>query len=176
MSYLINFLGGRKQTQSGVLFAQTVDSTEVVNTVTETTISDTGYGSLVLPANFLTVGKCLKIRGYGIHSSTGNPTITLKIKLGSTVVGTVTGTSGNGTNDEFQFEGILVCRTVGASGTVQTNGSYFELHGSGLIEGGGGLVTLNTTISQTLSVTFEWGTASAGNTLTLKNLILECLN
>lgn len=177
MSYLINFLGGRKQTQSGVLFTQT-DTVTVANTVTETTLSGTGVGSLTIPANFFIIGRTLRIRGFGYHSSTGNPTITLRFKLGSTTIGTVTGASGNGSNDGFEFDGVLTCRTTGASGTIQAQGSYQELQPNGLIEGGGNTstTTINTTTSQTLSITVQWGTASASNTISLTNLILESLN
>lgn len=176
MSYIIDFLGGRKGHPEAVLFVQT-DTVTVANTTTETALSGTGVGSLVLPANFLIIGRTIRIRGFGYHSSTGNPTVTFRVKLGSTTVGTVTGTGGNGTNDGFEFDGVLTCRTTGASGTVQPQGKYQELHPSGLIEGGGSTstVTIDTTVSQTISLTFQWGTANAGNTISLTNFIVERL-
>lgn len=176
MSYLIDFLGGKKGYPESVLFVQT-NTVTVANTTSETALSGTGVGSLVLPANFFIIGRTIRLRGFGYHSSTGNPTITFKVKFGSTVVGTVTGASGNGTNDGFEFDGVITCRTTGASGTVQPQGKYQELHSLGLIEGGGATstVTIDTTVSQTLSLTIQWGTANAGNTISLTNFILERL-
>lgn len=176
MSYIVDFLGGRKGHPEAVLFVQT-DTVTVANTVTETAISGTGVGSLVLPANFFIVGRSIRLRGFGYHSSTGNPTITLRVKFGSTVVGSVSGASGNGSTDGFEFDGIITCRTTGASGTVQSQGKYQELQNSGLTEGGGSTstVTIDTTASQTVSLTIEWGTANAGNTISLTNFILERL-
>ena len=176
MSYIIDFLGGRKGHPEAILFVQT-NTVTVANTTSETTLSGSGVGSLVLPANFLITGRSLRVRGFGYHSSTGNPTITLKFKLGSIVVGTITGTSGNGSNDGFEFDGILTCRTTGASGTVFVQGRYEELQNSGLREGGGNTstTTIDTTASQTVSITAQWGTANAGNTISLTNFILERL-
>lgn len=176
MSYLINFIGNIKQRSSGILFVKT-DSTTVANTATESSLVGNGVGSITLPTNFLTVGRTLRIRGFGYHSSTGNPTFTIRFKLGSTTVGTVTGTSGNGSNDGFEFDGILTCRTIGSSGTVQAQGSYRELQSNGLIAGGGNTstTTINTTLSHTIAVTVQWGTADAGNTITLTNMVIESL-
>lgn len=67
------------------LFAQTTNQT-VANTVTETTLIDGGVGTLALPANFFKVGKSIRFELLGYHSSTANPNITIKVKLGSTVV------------------------------------------------------------------------------------------
>jgi hypothetical protein len=176
MSYLIDFLGGRKGYPEAILFVQTQTVT-VANTTTETTLLGTGVGSLILPANFLIAGRSIRVRGFGYHSSTGNPTVTIRFKLGTTTVGTITGAGGNGTNDGFEFDGILTCRTTGASGTVQAQGKYQELHPAGLIEGGGNTstTTLDTTINNQLNITFQWGTASASNTISLTNFILERL-
>lgn len=176
MSYLIDFLGGIKGYPESVLFIQT-DTVTVANTASETTLSGTGVGSLTLPANFFILGRSVRFRGLGYHSSTGNPTITFKVKFGSTVLETITGTSGNGTNDGFEFDGIITCRTTGSSGTLQSQGKYQELHTSGLNQGGGNTstVTINTTTSQTVSITVQWGTANSGNTISLTNFILERL-
>lgn len=176
MSYAIDFIGGRKGYPESALFIQT-STTTVSNTAIESSLLGTGVGSLTIPANFLVAGRTLRIRGFGYHSSTGNPTITLRFKLGSTTIGTVTGTGGNGSNDGFEFDGVLTCRTTGVSGTVQAQGKYQELHPSGLIEGGGNAstTTIDTTASHSIAITFQWGTAAVGNTISLTNLIVERL-
>jgi hypothetical protein len=114
----------------------------------------------------------------GYHSSTGNPTITIRVKLGSTTICTMTGSSGNSSNDTFEISNMLTVRTTGGSGTVFSQGKYEEVHNSGLRTGcdNTGTSTIDTTASQAVTLTAEWGTAAAGNTISLSNLVLEELN
>jgi hypothetical protein len=149
-------LGTRNQKSVGNLFAQTASVT-VANTVTETTLLGSGSGTLTLPANFLKVGTSLRLRAAGYHSSTGNPTITIRIKLGSTTIATMSGTGGNGTNDSWEVNLDLTVRTVGASGTIFAQGKYAELHSAGLVAGSDNTVTttIDTTASITVNMTLE---------------------
>ena len=84
------------------------------------------------------------------------------------------------TNEVWEVSYILTCRTTGASGTVIGQG-HFEFDNStnsGLFEGmpATGTTTIDTTASQAVSVTVEWGAADAANTISCTNLILEVLN
>ena len=167
-----------RQTLSGVLFTQTADAT-VANTVTETTIVGTGVGSMTLPANFFVAGKTIRIKCFGYHSAAASPTIRIRIKLGSTVIlDTTAVASKNGTNDGFTIEGIITCRTTGVTGTIYGQGNYIEFQSPSIDEGmvGTATTTIDTTTSQAIGVTAEWGTANASNTITTTNLILEVLN
>jgi hypothetical protein len=159
------------------MFTQTATGS-CTNTTTQTTITSTGVGSLTLPANFFIAGRTLKIEGMGYHSSTGNPSITIRVKLGSTTIATLTGSSGNGSNDTFRVSGVITCRTTGASGTVFPQLEYDEIQHNGLTAGSDGTaaVTIDTTINQALTITAQWGTANAGNTINLTNLTVVALN
>lgn len=181
MSYLINFIGKRKQTQVGSLFVGTTTVT-VANTVTETSLTDGGIGSLTLPANFLTVGRAIRIVGAGYHSNVNGNTLRIRVKLGSTTL-LDTGAQGTtaSTNDGFQLRAQIVCRSVGSSGTVMAQGEYKEYSGTPSSHDTFQLVntsttTVNTTISQAISITAEWGTASASNTISMAVCLVECLN
>lgn len=164
----------------GTLFTQTADTT-VANTTTETTLFGTGVavgGGLTLPANFFVAGKTIKIHIRGYHSSTGNPNVTFKVKLGSTVVATGTGVSGNGSTSGFYFDSEITCRTTGATGTVSAGAQYNEVHSSGLNLGivQTGTTTIDTTASHVLDVTITWGTANAGNTITSQISYVTIIN
>lgn len=181
MSYLINFLGGRKQTPTGTLFVGTSTVT-VANTVTETALTDGGIGSLTLPANFLTVGKSIRICGAGYHSNNNGDTLRIRIKLGSTTL-LDTGAQGTvaSTNDGFQIRAEITCRSTGASGSVMAQGEYKEYSGTPSAHDTFQLVntsttTINTTTSQAISITAQWGTASSGNTISMAVFTVECLN
>lgn len=171
------FNNGIKQFLNGNLFAQTASAT-CANTTTETTISSTGQGTLTLPANFFVAGKTIKIKAMGFHSSVSNPNLTMKVKFGSTVILT-TGTHAmhNDTSGLWEVEGIITCRTTGGSGTVFGQGLFqdFGTAGHGIQMVNTATVTVNTTTSQAVTVTAQWGTASASNTITCTNLILEVI-
>jgi hypothetical protein len=171
---LTQYTSGIKQWVDGSIFVQTADKT-IANTVTETTILGTGDGTLTLPANFFVAGKTIKFDIQGYHSSTGNPTVTVKIKLGGTVIATGTGSSGNGSTDGFTIAGTITCRTTGAGGTVVAAGFYDEWHTNGLKIGlvQTGTTTIDTTTSQVLDITVTWGTAAAGNTITSQIGLIE---
>lgn len=172
------YAAGVAQTVNGVLFTQTQTVT-VANTVSETALTGTGTGTLTLPANFFAAGKTIKIRALGYHSSTASPNITIRVKLGSTTILT-TGAiaSGNGSDDAWVCDAFFTCRTTGGTGTVIGQGYYEEVHGNG---NRGGMVntattTIDTTASQAISITVEWGTADAGNTISCTNVLIEVLN
>ncbi len=164
---LQTFESGIKQSLVGAIFTQTADTT-VANTTTETSIIGTGIGTISLPGSFFTAGKTINFHVHGYHSSTGNPTLTVRVKLGSTTVCSGIVTSGNGSTQGFNIDGLITCRTTGTTGTVSAGGEFSELHSSGQTTGliQTGTTTINTTSSQVLSITVQWGTASAGNTIT----------
>jgi hypothetical protein len=164
----------------GSVFVVTSSAT-VASTTTETTIIGSGTGSLVLPVNFFTVGKTLKFYLYGTIATILTPTIRIKAKLGSVIIldtavdtlSTITGTN------LFTTEGIITCRTTGATGTVFGQGLTLYYTGttglSGLASPNTTTSTIDTTATQTLDITVTWGTASASNTITGTNFVLNCL-
>lgn len=170
------YINGVKQYDTRALFSQTATVT-VANTTTETTLISTGIGTVTLPTNFFVAGKTIRIKAWGYMSSTGNPTLTVKLKLGSTTVCTYTGTSGNPSNNSWQVDSVITCRTTGSSGTVFGQGLFEEVHGSGLVVGSDNTATttINTTSSLAVNLTAQWGTANAGNTITITNFVLEVM-
>lgn len=170
------YVSAVKQDLVGCLFTQTASVT-VANTVTETALQGAGVGTLSIPMTFFVAGKKIRISASGVHSSTASPTITIRVKLGATTIMTMTGTSGNGTNDTWILEGEITCRTTGSSGTVFPQGIFEEIHTNGLRAGSDSTstVTINTGAILALTLTVEWGTASASNTITCSNLSVEVL-
>lgn len=155
------------------MFTQ-IASVTVANTVTETTLIGAGVGSVTLPANYGLAGKALLLEGFGYHSATGNPTIRIRIYKGATLLlDTTAVTSGNSTNNLIQIRAHITWRSTTslfAQGFYQESGggsNNFEMVNTAA-------TTVNTT-SEALNMTLTWGTANAGNTVTLTNLsIREC--
>lgn len=164
----------------GVIFQQLDDKT-VANTTDETSQLGTGNtgDTKTIPANTAGVGDCYFIRLNGYISNTGTPTGTIRIKLGSTnlvVSGPTTLPSGL-TNAFVETVFHMTIRSTGALGTIIGQGH------TKLIVGALGTTynrqltmtapaTIDFTTDQAIDVTYQWGTASASNTLTITNAMI----
>ena len=172
--------GGLTQTASNVGFTATADAT-VTNTTTETTVLGTGVGSLTLPANFLTVGKTIRISVRGIISNAVAATLRVRVFYGATALldSTATGILGTNTNTFFMVSASFTCRTTGATGTVLPTGNL-TYNNSTTSQANGlvvtGPVTIDTTTANALDIRVTWGTASASNSITGQMVIMEVLS
>lgn len=152
---------------SGSIFAQTASAAAVASSTAETTILSTGNGTKTLPANFFRIGRTIRVKVWGVIGNTGTPNITIKVKLGSTVIltsGTVASIS-VAANSGFELTADIICRTVGGSGTVMAQGAFY--YGPNRLQlPATATVTVDTTASQALDVTAQWGTNDPANTIT----------
>jgi hypothetical protein len=171
-------VGGRS---AGAWYVGTADAT-VANTVTETTLVGAGWGSATVPANQLYAGAAVRVRASGVLSCTGTPTLNIKLKVGATVLVSTGAVALAGTvsNSAWMFEGLIICRTAGAGGTVRVQGRFWfdNAAHAGLMEGMPSTTTaaVDTTAANTLDLTATWGTAAAGNTITCSGAVIEGLN
>ena len=186
---LVMFVSGIKQILVGLLFTQTADKT-VVSTNNETTIIGTGVGSLTLPANFWEIGKAIRIKMAGVYStvSVTGDTVTVRVKYGTTVLAlkATTALVVGATNLAWIAEVLIICRTTGASGTVQVGGAVqYQIaanatvtdelnHPSGTA--GGGTATINTTTSNAMDVTVQHSASNASNSVKSHTCSVEVLN
>lgn len=157
------------------IFTQTADVT-VANTTSELTLLGSGIGSLTLPANFFYPGRSIRVKLWGYFTNAGNPTMTMSLKLGSTIIAT-TGVSTMGPNVSTTLqenEILLTCRSSGATGKIMAQGRCI----CGTVIMGWvntAEATIDTTQALTIDVTNTWGTASASNSITITNTIIEQL-
>lgn len=161
------------------LFTGTASVT--VSTSGDQTLMPAGQGSTTIPANYLQVGKTirLKVSGYLTTGVTpGNATLTFKLG-GSGVINTgAFALIGSLTNLFWEAEVNLTSRTTGVSGTVMINGKFiYEITAVGADIAGmvnTGTTTIDTTSGQ--AVDFSINFASGGNTMTLSNCSIEMVN
>jgi len=167
-----------------VSFTQT-NSVSVTNTTVETNIAGTGIGNLVLPANFWTVGKTLRFKAEGYYSTAASSpgTIITKFKLGSVVAGGYSPGYALLTslvNRRWKIEGTITCRSTGSTGTIIFQGSVEFWTGAGAIAPLSVVSTANTTIdttaSQTITLTGTFSVADPANSMTCTNLVVESIN
>lgn len=156
---------------SDMLYSNTAASAAVTNTVTETAFDKT----YTFPANTLKAGDVIHIRTQAIATATNSTdTLTVKLKIGSTVVAT-TGALDVADNDLATIDVYIFVRTVGASGTIVGSGfvtigppasattKAFQLAST----------AIDTTATQLISVTGQWSVASASNSVRLDTLVVE---
>jgi hypothetical protein len=176
-----------------------ITSTTITNTTSEVSIIPTGgtqlVGTNILNASSnattpqLVAGKKFRFTANGTiatHSSAGD--LTARLKLGSLVVASVSGFSLHdniSAPNNFYIESSFTIRTQGASGTVIGGGSLETDHNILRANPNGnsfvglnnlGSLTIDTTSDKAFDFTFQFGTASANNIITINEATLEYLN
>lgn len=155
------------------VFAQTANSTAITATTTELTLIDGGVGTLTVPANGFQVGDSFTLNMGGIMSAQNGNTITIRLKTGSVSLGSSGAlTMPSITNQVWYLTTNFTIRAIGAAG-VASIVSLSQFHilkaASGTQEGFAWNVvnstTFDTTISNTLSITAQWSSNNANNSI-----------
>ena len=157
------------------LYSQTVQSATITNTVTETSIVGTGVGSLTVPADFFTVGDSYHGKIGGVISAQNGDDVTLRIKTGTTVLastGAISLSPVTGLGWELELDFTIAA--IGATGTICTNGNFAYNRDTGSLEGFvfQDVQAIDTTASNTLDITVEWGQAKAQDQIYSANFVL----
>jgi hypothetical protein len=125
-------------------------------------------------------GCVVRIQAGGVLSSTGEPTLTLKLKAGDTTLlsgGSITVLPGMGEGVDdasWWYQGTLTCRETGSSGVIMANGEGFVAAGgqaTGLSNSS--VLSLDLSQAQTLRMSAQWGTASGSNSITIQTFTVE---
>ena len=155
------------------LYTQTAPSTPVTNTTTETSLLDGGLGTLTVPANGFKVGDSFHAILTGHVSAVNNHTLRIRIKtdgivLADTGVITMAGATGR----HWKLEVYFTVRTLGVSGvaSIAAGGTFmYTKNASNNFEGTNfsteTITGFDTTISNTLAITAQWGTANTGDSI-----------
>lgn len=172
----------------------TASGTAVANTTTETIL----FPNVTIPANYMQDGRCLRIRAFGQYSTTATPTMIFGLRWGG-VAGTLLCKTAACTTPSgvtaacWDLDIFATVRSNGASGTIMANGlarvfaavagTVASATGEGLVTPmtNGGVVTpavatVDLTADTALSLTLTWSAASASNTATGLNYLVEALN
>jgi hypothetical protein len=160
----------------------TVPSGNVVaNTTSETTFADGWFHE---QNGFTTgVGQVYRVKGWGFCSSKASSpgTLTLRIKWGSTTIGSAVLTlTASASNAGFMVDAVLVICAVGSSGKVNCQGMVIpdSTLGSntGIVTTGtgtSGQTTVNTQSQVSVGISAQFSVADVGNTITLSQLVIE---
>jgi len=156
------------------LFAQTANSTIITNTTVETSLINGGVGTLTVPANGFSVGDSFRAVFGGVMNADNNQTIRIRMRTGSVLLldSGVQNLGSAVTDDVWSLNVDFTIRQLGTAGVasiVALGGFHYTKTNNASVQGFGFNVvnntTFNTTISNTLDVTVEWGAASTGNNI-----------
>jgi len=155
------------------LFAQTASSTAITNTTTETTLIGSGVGSIEVPADGFAVGDSYHAKLIGHISCNQSATIRIRIKTGSIVlVDTGVISLSQATNRHWEVNVYFTIRAIGGAGvaSIVSGGIFSYVKNAGTSFEGSNFLLINntdfdTTVSNTLNVTAEWGAASTDNSI-----------
>lgn len=184
-----------------LLYASTAVGTAKASFTSEAQINDTaGMGVQArIPADFwlpnnAQLGRGLLIKARGILSSTGTPTFTPTIRLGTAgstsgpiiLGGAALTTVSGAANAPFEIEGEIVLTAKGADGANSTLRGIGRILSPGLatsyaaLWGGaaspGVVATVDTSINNYINVNVACSASSASNTITLQQLLVYGLN
>jgi hypothetical protein len=142
--------------------------------------------SVSIPAGTLNrVGRSLRIWSAGVYTipTSAGTSMTLAVKLGALTLYSITTTSltTGVTNGQFNINSIVSVQTGGASGALEAHANLsIELGATGAVADSlfldGNTATVSTvdlTAAQTLQVTITFSAASASNTATQRQMVLE---
>lgn len=155
------------------LYTQTSTSIPVTGTISELSLLDGGVGSLTVPANGFQLGDSFLATLTGHLSSANNQTLRIRIKTDSILLAD-TGliTMPATTTKHWTLTVNFTIRALGTAGvaSIASGGSFiYAKNASNAFEGSTFSVenntTFNTTISNTLEITAQWGSTNATNSI-----------
>jgi hypothetical protein len=158
---------------SGSLFAQTGNST-IITGITESTLINGGVGTLTVPANGFQVGDSFRAIFGGVMNAANNQTIRIRVEagpiilldsgaqnLGSSVVNDVWSLNIDFTIRQIGGAGVASIVSLGSFHYTKTNNASVQGFGFNVVNN----TTFDTTISNVLNVTAQWGSANTSNNI-----------
>lgn len=159
----------------GVTMGQDVitSTTTLANSVTESAaIITSSHG-----ANYLEVGKMEEIVLVGVLGQTAAGAGQLKVRVkyaGATILTVQTAVGTIAAATPFEFKAHTTCRSTGASGSMQING-HLWIDGVANVPDSRATITIDTTTAQDTTITLQWTTANASNTVSVDQGRVLCV-
>lgn len=155
------------------LFAQTESSTVITDTTTESSLIGSGVGSLSIPADGFAVGDSFHAKLIGHISCNQSATIRIRTKTDSILLGdTGVINLATATDKHWEINIYFTIKAIGGAGvaSIASGGIFSFVKNAGTSFEGSNFLFVNdtdfdTTISNTLEITAEWGDASTSNSI-----------
>lgn len=156
------------------LFAQTANSSPVTGTTVESTLINGGVGTLTIPANGFKVGDSFSAVFGGVMNAANNQTIRIRVKAGAITLldSGVQSLTNSIINDIWSLNIDFTIRQVGGAGvaSIVSLGAFHYIKTSNASTQGFAFnvvnnTTFDTTISNVLDVTVQWGSNNVTNNI-----------
>jgi hypothetical protein len=177
---ITQYIGGAKLLVSTVLFSGV--GTTISNTASELTQIGAGIGTTTIPADVLAAGTVIRIKTRGrLTTASTAPSTTFKIYLGGYTLVNSTGTPpASLTNMYVESETDIRIITVGAAGSVLVSGRTLIQTSASLAAPYLRSLTATSTAVTTkiplkIDLTYQFGTASTSNAITIDDVTIEIL-
>lgn len=163
------------------LYAQTSLSTPIVNTINELNLIGLGVGTLEVPPNSFKIGDSFSVRMCGKLSCANNETLHIRIKSnGVALIDTGIFILNIATNKYWDLVLDFTITKIGGVGVAEifANGCFsYNRNANTSFEGVNFAFIQNsvfdTTISNTLIITAQWGSAKIENSIYSQNFTLN---
>lgn len=163
------------------LYAQTALGTVIRNTAVETSLIGAGVGTLSVPANAFKVGDSFVFKMCGYLSCANNETIHIRLRSNGIVIGDLgVFTMKLSTNKHFELVSDFTIAKIGSAGVAElfVNGQYsYNQDANTNLDGVNFALisntTFDTTITNTLTITAQWGLANLANSIQSQNFVLQ---
>ena len=173
-----SFTDGIKGSYNRTLGVMTSSKTVADNANFASLNSAANEGLVTIPANGWAVGRSYKITAWGVYGTTGTPTLDIRIRVGTNAADTGDYTMPDTvTNGMWRLDGVITCRVIGGSAEVFVQGMVVY-QDTGVFADSVSLSNTSThsfdsTGTIAIDLLVKWSDASASNTITLTNYILE---
>lgn len=157
-----------------LVYAAAAASTAISNTASETPFDNI---TLSLAADTIRAGDTYEFEAQAIATATnGSDTLTVKVKIGSTVIVT-TGALDATNADLAVIRGTITFRTAGASGTLVADGiQIIGAEGTAVKDWKLASTVVDTTAAMAITCTATWSNASSSNSCRLDNFTMRRLS
>jgi hypothetical protein len=191
---------GLQMSVGGVMYMQYAASAALVNSVVETSILNssvtTAQGSLVIPAGALAWGSALnlvnapgcllRVKLFGNVTITSTPTLRIRVGMVNAagtflpLTDSTALTAAAVTGGLFELYSDIAVSSYGSAGIIAAGGNFMQsvtaISFQRFILPYTATSAFDTTVPYTLDVRATWGTAAAGNSLTVVGGYVEMIN
>ena len=170
---------GVKSRQVFVLSGVVASNSTVVSVASDTSSgNETDLKSFTIFKDEWHVGMVIRITARGVITDDGTRTCTLRIGSGlaaTTEWNSMTSTAATVTNAPWELTWIGVVTTIGSSGTLEAQMSG-KINNVNKDDPNTAAVTINTRGSIVIALTADWSASTAGNSISIRQWMVEGLN
>lgn len=179
--FLAGSSGSGTANRQPISLAKCIVSSPTVTTVStdSNTTVETNLATIVLTSPEIDlVNKVIRITALGTYTSDGTRIVTVRVGSGTaptTEWNSMVSTAAVTTNIPWNLIWTGIVASIGSSGTLEAQ-MVGSINNVSKNDANSATVALNTTATLTIALTAQWSAVTAGNSITVRQFIVEILN